>query len=626
MTPTDIFLITTETTADQGIYDRLGAANKDENEKEIRYSAIVKDGEGTLTFDNAGELNINQTFIAREGATVLQGKTTINSTTNGYPMLMVGGLNASLKLDGATYQTTATNSNNGSIVVGGRDGDGTLTLTSGATLKNNHGMFAGGQSRGSSYDNSADTFQHVCGSYVSKENTTLYRDSHKDGSGNTIYPNFGSKIEPWSGDGYERRASKATIVVEGGSKLQLGYGMYFCNADILLTGDGSELTEGHRTVSSSDVAYWSRWGDAVYGGTTITVKDGATLTAANNVLISTYGGSEKEGLHGDTKVTVGMDGTLNSLAKTYMGSKSYGAKTEFVVEAGGTANLTDVSAGFQYIPVRESDGRGMYSAEKGDIVTLTVQEGGQYNGSSLKLYEGSTMVNEGTITLTDGTMVTDSVDGVASASTEVKAQLVVDGGKMENKGTISIGAAVSTYSLRSQPAANVVIIDGEFVNSGSVEGAITMSGGKFVAEEGSTIGGLSATGGDIEIKGDVTMKGNLMLDGDADLIFEDPTATIDLGGYQLDLNGGNIAVTLTDEQLESLPEIVLFKGADVDDNLGSSTVSIYDASGNDTGKKANLSFTGNSNGDVVITVVPEPTTATLSLLALVGLAARRRRK
>ena len=628
MTPTDILQIDTATTAEQTIFERLGAENKDDKGKEITYSAIVKDGAGTLTFEDSGTLNINQAFIAREGATVLQGKeTVINSNANGYPMLMVGGLNASLKLDGATYQTTSTKSNNGSIIIGGRDGDGTLILTGGATLKNNHGIFAGSQSRDANYNNAwSATFQHVCGSYVSGDDSTLYRDSHKDDSGNSVYPNFSSDIEPWGGsDGIQRRASKATITVEDGSKLLIGYGTYFCNAEILLTGANTELVEGHRAVSGTNSQYWSQWGDAAYGGTKVTITDGATLTAYNNLAMSAYGGSEKEGLNGDTEVTISNGGTLNSLNRTYMGCKSYGAKTEFTVEAGGTANITDAYAGFQLIPnCPDRDGRGMYDAAKGDIATLTVKAGGNYNGSSLTLYAGSGMVNEGTITLTDGTIVTDSENGIAkeNATITVDSRIVIDGGRLENKGIITFTQTAAKFSLRSQPAADIIITDGEVVNSGTIEGAITMSGGTFVAQDGSELAGLTATGGDIQIDGNVTMTGDLVLDGDAELIFGDADSIVDLGDYEFVFNGGSIALTLGDKDIE---DVVLFTGAKEDSYYNGYEVTLKDHNGNKLGTAV---MSRNEDGSVTLeaAAVPEPTTATLSLLALAALAARRRRK
>ena len=73
--------------------------------------------------------------------------------------------------------------------------------------------------------------------------------------------------------------------------------------------------------------------------------------------------------------------------------------------------------------------------------------------------------------------------------------------------------------------------------------------------------------------------------------------------------------------LENLEGITLFETTGNTTGLEDLTVTCVDKDGET--KEMAVAY---NNGAVVTTTIPEPTTATLSLLALAGLAARRRRK
>lgn len=329
------------------------------------------------------------------------------------------------------------------------------------------------------------------------------------------------------------------------------------------------------------------------------------------------------------------DGTLNVEGKIIFGSSGDG-NMKLMVEQTGNGSIS-------------LDNGVMFTTKNADSASLIDQQadgkislGGDYTSATFNISQSGSgtitlrngaAVNADTVTLTN-TNVTDTSKPQGGLVIEEGATLTadsikIDGGKLENRGTVKgdihIGTVATTFSLLAR---DVEVTTGQVVNSGTIEGAITMSGGALVLEAGSSVAGLSATGGEIQVEGNVTMTDDLVLDGDADLIFEDPTATIDLGEHQLDLKGGNIAVTLTDEELANLANvnIALFTGADENAaDWGSQEVSILNTSGQQT-NKAVLNFTGNAKGDVTITVVPEPATTTLSLLALMALASRRRRK
>ena len=262
------------------------------------------------------------------------------------------------------------------------------------------------------------------------------------------------------------------------------------------------------------------------------------------------------------------------------------------------------------------------TADKWAAVYFDVKQSGS---GTINLKTNATM-SAGEVILTDDT-VTDKAKDKGGLVVEENATLTaqsisVNGGKLVNNGLITVTGTSNTYSLRSTATDNCIITDGVLVNSGTINASINMSGGTLVAEAGSKIAGISATGGDILVEGDFTMTGDLMLDGDAELIFADADYTIDLGKYDVVFTGNSsIALTLGDADIS---EVVLFTGAK-EDTYSGYKVALLDEEGNSTGT-AVLEY--NEDGTVTLgaAAVPEPTTATLSLLALAALAARRRRK
>lgn len=259
-----------------------------------------------------------------------------------------------------------------------------------------------------------------------------------------------------------------------------------------------------------------------------------------------------------------------------------------------------------------------------------------------------------------GTLKTDSFI-VNSTDKSTCSVTITNGGSLESlssdKGTLKIGENVKlTVGNESSSASgsirhmNTVIdggslkvryyaaMDGITLNSGSIEiinypdpdkshikpvdspidlGDIIVNEGTFSLNEAAIVSDVTMNSGKLNIIGDVET-GALTLNGGT--INFDADSTIDLGEENLIL-GDNVAITLNVDSLDNIEGITLFKNAGNVSGLDELTVTFMDASG--TKKEAAVSF---SNGSVVTGTIPEPTTATLSLLALVGLAARRRRK
>ena len=249
---------------------------------------------------------------------------------------------------------------------------------------------------------------------------------------------------------------------------------------------------------------------------------------------------------------------------------------------------------------------------------------GEYKGVTFDVKQtGSGTINvNASMSLNEVTLTDENGKGgklnVAKGATVSVNSITIDGGRIVNNGTIN---GVVSMALRSA-GDTIHITDGELVNSGTINASINMTGGTLVAEAGSEIAGLTATGGDVLVEGDITMTGDLVLDGDAELIFGDADSIIDLGDYEFVFNGGSIALTLGDKELE---DVVLFTGAKENSYYNGYEVTLKDTTGKTMGTAV---MNRNEDGTVTLeaAAVPEPTTATLSLLALAALAARRRRK
>ena len=369
---------------------------------------------------------------------------------------------------------------------------------------------------------------------------------------------------------------------------------------------------------------------ASVGGLNIDQQGGVMSISNDSIggyhLLADYGDSTiKQSGDESTLMTIGVIKAYNNY---------YGSITENLKENGvsvdinpsisveqtgaGTMNLS----GVYFINQETGDASAQVSSIKqtgSGIINLN----GAYEGATFDVTQsGSGSINmNSSMSLNEVKLSDENGAGgelnIAEGAVVTVNSLTIDGGKIVNNGTIN---GVVSMALRSV-GDTINITDGELVNSGSINAAINMTGGTLVAEEGSTIAGLTATGGDINVEGDITMSGDLVLDGDAELFFADAETTIDLGEYDTYFNGGSIALTLGDADIS---DVVLFTNASGTDYSGYA-VTLKDADGNTTGS-AVLEYNEDGSVTLAAAAVPEPTTTTLSLLALAALAARRRRK
>lgn len=175
-----------------------------------------------------------------------------------------------------------------------------------------------------------------------------------------------------------------------------------------------------------------------------------------------------------------------------------------------------------------------------------------------------------------------------------------------------------------------VISKGSFTNYGTIDSVTTVLDGEFIAQKNSSMGALCLgmwyednvdTMSTLKVNGSVSMTGLLESYSYSEIIFT-MDATIDMQGNGILFDGGKI-VLLYDGELTDSTEV--YKK----DFFVNYTI---DSGNEDFGEDMVVTVIGTNNVSREMTVkelsttVPEPTTATLSLLALAGLAARRRRR
>ena len=214
-----------------------------------------------------------------------------------------------------------------------------------------------------------------------------------------------------------------------------------------------------------------------------------------------------------------------------------------------------------------------------------------------------------------------NVTNVLEVGWAAKAQLTIDE-------TSSVNASDETANIQ-------IFESGVVVNAGKMDLQVNLDGGELTMADGAKAAGLTASAGTLSVLGDVVFNGDIML-SNTGFLFTDG-ATIDLQGHDFSFDGGAVTIvvnaatpavamfSLEDEEMLASYGIT-FKNAGTvtgfEDDI-EVTIATMDAEGQITKTDATYILKAS---DVKVQSIPEPTTATLSLLALAGLCARRRRK
>ncbi len=371
------------------------------------------------------------------------------------------------------------------------------------------------------------------------------------------------------------------------------------------------ITGGTTTYTAGTLRFE---GDAA----TVTISQGATL--AHDGFNFTANGTEAATIQGS-----GQDSLL-----LYTGSNHI-----------SNATLTKTADGDKYIGValdnvdltlnNGADNR-LYGSHRQSLRNLTV------NGGTLNVESAATV--SGTTTVADGAKVTIKNTGASLGS-------VTGAGTVESEQNATVNTA-SGFTGTLAAKGNSVLTDAGTGSGFDVDAtagdlvllnrdtAITLDSVALAGGHSLTIG--TETSHDITLnlttltvgEGGGTLNANLNLTGTETL---DMSSALTLG-CSVDLGDGGVA--LSGSLLDGLATngyVELFTGVDELMHNGaaySEPISASEVFSNDALRDtADVNYTVAYENNVVMlksSVIPEPTTATLSLLALMGLAARRRRK
>ena len=392
----------------------------------------------------------------------------------------------------------------------------------------------------------------------------------------------------------------------------------------------------------------ANWSDALYiiNSTTETAQGGDRYNAGDEAYIKDTNPNGAVRYRGQGTINVNSGSTLT------VGSNLFLAEADLNIDD-ATINHTNAGGDFS-----NSDNWNRLGRQTGSATDVSITNGGVWNTNGRSITSGVQDLNGTEVNITvsgtkDGKASTLNVRGAehgtialgigtqsasAANNENVTTLTIADGGKVlakdimlgvqEAKGyygndtvTVEIGAGSSMESDL------VTIAKGATVtNYGTIVGDITLQDNGSLISCGGVISGLEATGGTFAVYGGMGTKGDITLAG-ASFIFTDG-AVIDLKGNDFTYGEGNsITIIMSNIMLADVDGEYVLQGLTFN-NAGTVTglsedveVTLVSGADDTEGTKVTLKAS-----DIKVNAVPEPTTATLSLLALAALAGRRRRK
>ena len=370
-------------------------------------------------------------------------------------------------------------------------------------------------------------------------------------------------------------------------------------ADVLENGVSSNIVAGGANLKAEE-------GDVVMSGVATAIVD----TTASNVIGAVKGndlGELMKGGRSTTEVTAGNDIKLVSQMNVVNGGN------------GNNAGGVVLNAGHDVIMSGDIDVVNRAKVNAGNAVAFN---GDKSVVKYSDIYAGKVSFTGKNAEITDVNFNTASVEVIGTAlvntaDSEVAInELIVDAGNIENLGSLELKAAA--------------LAGATLHNAGSIEvnGAMTLNSAtlSFVADSNNVANGGNLTlnstaitlGTDGSIAGISTFSGNSSTDMIAGVSF-----LLHYDGIEFIDNTNEFEYNLAIFQGATEGEYDLLKDAIAQNEL---TLTLDNGYQVESINSMNVLF---DNGVVYISgtaTVPEPTTATLSLLALAALAARRRRQ
>ena len=311
-----------------------------------------------------------------------------------------------------------------------------------------------------------------------------------------------------------------------------------------------------------------------------------------------------------------------------------------------TGNGTiDIGGGLSTAALTEAErNQGYYAARKhffNQNATYAIEQSGKGGNITLKAGTNLTQKEAANITVSSLNQSAGNTITVESgAGLTISAATATIGGTLANSGTVkanSLSIAGTFQNMVTLTATSVSFADGgEIVNTGTM-----------------TIDNLNLDNGTLKGAGTYEVNSNITIDsGTFEFTLADAVVTTSLsdtsnfGGTMLDMNGNDLTIGSGAEIALGMSGDVqaMFESMLADDDMApvNFTMQVARGIGNiedidltalkeqtaHTAYLSNISYSKDSSGNLFVTgtLAPEPTTATLSLMALAALAARRRRR
>ncbi len=493
------------------------------------------------------------------------------------------------------------------------------------------------------YNNTAKIPNHTVSGYgdVSFDNNTVSANVtqgaavHMEGSANKSHANTVLTVKGNGIVSFDNNTSTANTNQAHGGALYVGG-----NSDAALTGN-DQLSFKNNSLESKSYAY----GGAIYvkcgvnnasNGkvSSLTISGNGDVSFNGNTAVNTDKSYAQGGaIYADKETTVNINGNTGKVEFIGNGVKSAGSYCKGGAIFSGTGS-TLYYADENYLSIRGNNEVVFSGNYEIDTKNDTYRLRSIYAGSELKLSanQGGKIEINDSIYSQKALSLNEDYDGKAQSGT------IIFSGK-NTEATLNAVIAANTAEGATAREATAT----EIANSRTsvVEGTITLHNGtlslqddavlqatKLIIKEGATLEG-KRTEAEAAMVFAMSAEDEAVLESvatlNAALELEDG-AMVNMVGGGIDLNGKaltmgrNVQVTFDADAADG-ENVVLFK------NVGRVTGNATEFELTLNGKTTTATLSG---GNVVVeytaAAVPEPTTATLSLLALAALAARRRRK